>query len=46
MNEKYLEGWEDFISGKYDGVPIDVEGLTDCCLDVSDNPDFDFSKKL
>lgn len=46
MNEKDFPGWEDFISGKYDGIPIDIENFKDCRLDMSDDPDFDFSKKL
>ena len=35
-----------FIDGDLDGIPIDMENVRQNCVDLSDDPDFDFSKKL
>lgn len=46
MKEHNISGWEEFISGELDGIPIELTHYEDCILDMSDDPDFDFSKKL
>ena len=46
MKEHDISGWEEFISGKLDAIPIELTPYEDWVLDMSDDPDFDFSKKL
>ena len=46
MKEHDISGWEEFISGELDAIPIELTPYEDWVLDMSDDPDFDFSKKL
>lgn len=38
--------WKTFINGDLDGIPIKVYDINEYTIDVSDDPDFDFSQKL
>ena len=46
MTEQEKSELQKFIDGDYDGIPIDAEKIKKRIIDFSDDPDFDFSKKL
>ena len=46
MTEKEKSELQKFIDGDYDGIPIDMEEIKKCHTSMSEDPDFDFSKKL
>ena len=46
MTEKRKSARQIFIDGDLDGMPVDMEIVKKSHIDFSDDPDFDFSKKL
>ena len=46
MTEEEKSELQKFIDGDYDGIPVDMEIVRKSRTDFSDDPDFDFSKKL
>ena len=46
MTEKKKSARQIFIDGDLDGIPVDMERVRKSYIDFSDDPDFDFSKKL